>query len=50
MQPQFFMLITPYLIQQSFDMQEAVKYSIGLVVVCLVMLILLWLPDILKEK
>lgn len=44
------MLITPYLIQQSFDVGEAVRYSIGLVVVCLVMLILLWLPDILKEK
>lgn len=50
MQPLFFMLITPYLIQQSFDVGEATKYSIGLVVVCLLILILLWLPDILKEK
>lgn len=44
------MLNTLYLIQQTFDMQEAVRYSIGLVVVCLVILLLLWLPDILKEK
>jgi preprotein translocase subunit SecE len=44
------MLVTLYLIEQSFDLKEAVRYSIGLVVVCLVMLILLWLPDILKEK
>jgi hypothetical protein len=44
------MLKTLYLMQQAFDLKEAVRYSIGLVVVCLVVLVLLWLPDILKEK
>jgi hypothetical protein len=44
------MLNTPYLMQQVFNLKESVRYSIGLVVVCLVMLLLLWLPDILKEK
>ncbi|MFM7371958.1 MAG: hypothetical protein ACKO2Z_30050 [Sphaerospermopsis kisseleviana] len=39
-----------YLIQQSFDLKEAFRYSVGLVVVCLLMLILLWLPDILRER
>jgi hypothetical protein len=44
------MLKALYLMQQTFDLKEAVRYSIGLVVVCLVILVLLWLPDILKEK
>ncbi|MDH6059596.1 hypothetical protein NWP17_03935 [Chrysosporum bergii ANA360D] len=44
------MLTTLYLIQQSFNLQDAFRYSVGLVVVCLVMLILLWLPDILKQR
>lgn len=44
------MITTLYFIQQVFDLKEAVNYSIGLVVVCLLMLILLWLPDILQEK
>ncbi|MEA5515371.1 hypothetical protein [Nodularia sp. UHCC 0506] len=44
------MLTTLYLMEQSFDLKEAFRYSAGLVIVCFVMLILLWLPDILKEK
>jgi hypothetical protein len=44
------MLTTLHLLQQSFDLKDAFRYSAGLVVVCLLMLILLWLPDILKEK
>jgi len=50
MQRQLSMLITLHLMQQSFDLTEAVRYSIGLVIVCLLVLILLWLPDILKQK
>ncbi len=44
------MLKTLYLMQQTFDLAEAVKYSIGLVTVCLVILLILWLPGILKQK
>jgi hypothetical protein len=44
------MLNTLYLMQQLFDQAEATKYSIGLVIVCLVVLMALWLPGILKEK
>jgi hypothetical protein len=44
------MLKTLYLMQQTFELAEAVKYSIGLVIICLVILIILWLPGILKEK
>jgi hypothetical protein len=39
-----------YLMQQTFDLAESVKYSIGLVIICLLILMLLWLPGILKEK
>ncbi len=39
-----------YLMQQTFDLAEAVKYSIGLVIICLIILMILWLPGILKEK
>lgn len=44
------MLRTLYFMQQAFDLKESVRYSIGLVVVCLVIMLLLWLPDVLKEK
>ncbi|WP_255362926.1 hypothetical protein [Anabaena sp. CA = ATCC 33047] len=44
------MLITLYLMQESFNLKESVRYSIGLVIVCLLVLILLWLPDTLKER
>jgi hypothetical protein len=44
------MLKIIYLMQQPFDLGEAVKYSIGLVLVCLIILLVLWLPGILKEK
>jgi hypothetical protein len=43
------MLQTLYLMQQAPDTSGAVPYSIGLVIVCLLLLILLWLPDILKQ-
>jgi hypothetical protein len=39
-----------YLMQQSFNVAEAAQYSIGLVIVCLVVLLVLWLPGILKER
>ncbi len=35
---------TPKIIQQN------IHYSIGLVIVCLLVLILLWLPDLLKGE
>ncbi len=35
---------TPKIIQQN------IRYSIGLVIVCLLVLILLWLPDLLKGE
>jgi hypothetical protein len=44
------MLNTLYLMQETFDLAEATKYSIGLVIICLVVLMVLWLPGILKEK
>jgi hypothetical protein len=43
------MLQTLYLIQQAPDTNSAVPYSIGLVIICLLLLILLWLPDIIKQ-
>ncbi|MGK7873847.1 MAG: hypothetical protein AB4426_11205 [Xenococcaceae cyanobacterium] len=39
-----------YIMQQTFDMGEAARYSVGLVIVCLLILVLLWLPDILKKE
>lgn len=39
-----------YLIQQSFSLKEPVSYSVGLVVVCLILLLALWLPDILSKN
>ncbi|WP_334732726.1 hypothetical protein [Nostoc sp.] len=50
MQSQIALLITLDFMQVSFDLSEAVRYSIGLVIFSLLVLILLWLPDILKEK
>ena len=44
------MLKTLYLMQQAFNQGEAVQYSIALVIICLLVLIVLWLPGILKEK
>jgi hypothetical protein len=38
-----------YLMQQTFDMSEAVRYSVGLTIICFVLLMALWLPDILKK-
>ena len=43
------MYLNLYFIQQTFSMGEAVRYSVGLVIVCFVLLMLLWLPDILKK-
>lgn len=42
------MLQAIYIMQQSFDTNNTMQFSVGLVVVCLILLILLWLPDILK--
>ena len=41
---------TLYIMQQAFEMSEAIRYSVGLVIVCLLVLVLLWLPDILKKE
>lgn len=38
-----------YIMQQSPDMSNTMQFTVGLVVVCLVLLILLWLPGILKR-
>ena len=38
-----------YLMQQSSNMRGAFSYSIGLVLICLVVLMLLWLPDIIQK-
>lgn len=43
------MLQTLYLAQKAFDMKDAMRYSVGLVIVCLLVLVLLWLPDMLKK-
>lgn len=42
------MLKSTYIMQQASDINDATKFSFGLVVVCLILLILLWLPGILK--
>jgi hypothetical protein len=39
-----------YLIQQTFDLTEAMQFSTGLVVVCLAILMIFWLPGILNNK
>jgi hypothetical protein len=36
--------------QQTSTMSDAVPFSIGLSVVCLLLLILLWLPDLIKRQ
>jgi hypothetical protein len=36
--------------QEAPEMKEAVKFSVGLVIVCLLVLILLWLPALLKQE
>ncbi|MDJ0713514.1 MAG: hypothetical protein QNJ54_04760 [Prochloraceae cyanobacterium] len=38
-----------YIMQQTSNMKGAVSYSVGLVVVCLLVLMLLWLPDIIQK-
>ncbi len=43
------MLKPLYLLQQTFDVQEAIRYSVGLTLVCLTLLLLLWLPDVLRK-
>lgn len=39
-----------YLLQTSTDMNDAMPFSVGLVVICLMVLLLLWLPDIIKKQ
>lgn len=43
--------INPVFLQQNVNnISKNIHYSIGLVVICLLILILLWLPDLLKGK
>ncbi|MGK7879827.1 MAG: hypothetical protein AB4060_06965 [Crocosphaera sp.] len=43
--------INPVLLQQNVNnISKNINYAIGLVVICLLILILLWLPDLLKGK
>lgn len=48
------MIETLYIMQQAPQqtpiMSDAVPFSIGLSVVCLLLLILLWLPDLIKRQ
>jgi hypothetical protein len=44
------MFYTIYLMQQTFDMTEAMQFSTGLVLVCLAILMIFWLPGILNNK
>ncbi|MEG4453398.1 hypothetical protein [Microcoleus sp. N9_A1] len=39
-----------YLMQQAADMGNATIFSVGLVIACLLLLILLWLPDLLTKE
>ncbi|WP_333234207.1 hypothetical protein [Microcoleus sp. Pol14C2] len=39
-----------YLMQQASDMGNRTIFSIGLVILCLLLLILLWLPDLLTKE
>jgi hypothetical protein len=43
------MLQTLYLMQQVSNTSGTVPFSIGLVIICLLLLMLLWLPDIIKQ-
>ncbi len=43
--------INPVLLQQNVNnISKNINYAIGLVVICLLILVLLWLPDLLKGK
>ncbi|MEG4149364.1 hypothetical protein [Microcoleus sp. Pol12B5] len=39
-----------YLMQQAPGMGNATIFSVGLVIACLLLLILLWLPDLLTKE
>ncbi|MEG4349415.1 hypothetical protein QUA74_06705 [Microcoleus sp. LAD1_D3] len=39
-----------YLMQQAPDRGNATIFSVGLVIACLLLLILLWLPDLLTKE
>ncbi|MEG4836723.1 hypothetical protein [Microcoleus sp. B9-D4] len=39
-----------YLMQQTPDTGNATIFSVGLVIACLLLLILLWLPDLLTKE
>ncbi|VEP14711.1 conserved hypothetical protein [Hyella patelloides LEGE 07179] len=43
------MISNLYLMQQALEQENAVGYSVGLVIVCLVLLMLLWLPDVITK-
>ncbi len=44
------MLQILYLIQQTYNVKSAMRYSIGLSIICFLILIIFWLPDMLKNK
>jgi hypothetical protein len=39
-----------YLMQQAPDLGNTTVFSVGLVIACLLLLILLWLPDLLTKE
>ncbi len=39
-----------YLMQQAPDLGNTTIFSVGLVILCLLLLILLWLPDLLTKE
>ncbi|MEG4394916.1 MULTISPECIES: hypothetical protein [unclassified Microcoleus] len=44
------MLQALYLMQQAPDLGNTTIFSVGLVIACLLLLILLWLPDLLTKE
>ncbi|MEG4801184.1 hypothetical protein QUB63_18625 [Microcoleus sp. ARI1-B5] len=44
------MLKTLYIMQAAQDSKDTMIFSVGLVVICLLILIMLWLPDMLKGE
>lgn len=39
-----------YLMEQAPNQKDSMIFSVGLVIICLLVLMLLWLPDILKGE
>jgi len=38
-----------YVMQQTANLKESIQFSVGLVVICFILLMLLWLPDMLNK-